>query len=606
MRVRDNLVFGLSSLATTTIAANPKFDWDSINPSTDLRYHDCFADFKCARLKLPLDWKNSTDPRTVSIAIVKLPAKVPDDDPTFGGSIFTNPGGPGGSGVDFVVGRGRYLRDYVDLPGKKHYEIISFDPRGIENSRPLANCFPGSALTRDAWMLETRGNGELDRGLATVSYGLALFDDYGRRCEKSNFDGLNGGDIFRYMGTPSVARDMVAMADSIDELRKKEARHDERDELKRSDEEDVPRLQYIGFSYGTILGNYFASLFPERIGRVVLDGVCNAVDYATGAGWLTNTLDSDTIIDNLFQGCFDAGPQVCALARPQETSASDISRRFWSWHKQFDEAPVAGVGPSGSSVILTGADIRKALAIAAYTPIKSFIQLTEQLNNAMVDENYDFLLDIVESQLGAPLQDACPVANQTAKPNQGSDPRTAVICLDGEDIHGKKPSWWLRYVEKQIAQSSVFGSFWSTVRFPCSGWRFKPSWSFHGPFTSPEASKHGERPEKGKPAAPLMFLTNRLDPVTPLAAARAMAKNHPGARVVIQEAMGHCALMSAYSECTKRLVAEYLDTGKLPDGEAVCQAKCGPWDKGCESVLLKSDVANKHEERFARRFPLGV
>jgi pimeloyl-ACP methyl ester carboxylesterase len=281
MRLQSGYIAGLSALAVP-IAAQSDFDWDSITPARELQYHDCYTAFKCARLALPLNWKNATDPRTASIAIVKLPAKVSDDDPSFGGSIFTNPGGPGGSGVSFVVGRGHYLRDYVDTPGKKHYEIVSFDPRGIENSRPLANCYPGQNLARDAWMLEVRGNGGLDKGPAAISYALAMFDAYGKKCQKSDTQGLNEGEIFEFMGTPSVARDMVAMVDSIDELRAKEAGRHQRMELKKRDQ-DVPRLQYYGFSYGTLLGNYFASLFPERIGRLVLDGVCNADDYATGA-----------------------------------------------------------------------------------------------------------------------------------------------------------------------------------------------------------------------------------------------------------------------------------------------------------------------------------
>ncbi|KHN99715.1 Peptidase S33 tripeptidyl aminopeptidase-lik [Metarhizium album ARSEF 1941] len=633
MRPRDELVIGLFALAAANASDTPAFDWDSISPSTDLRYHDCYTSgFKCARLELPLSWKNSTDPRTVPVAIVKLAAKVPDDDPTFGGTIFTNPGGPGGSGVDLVVTRGHYLRDYVDSPGRKHFEIVSFDPRGVGNSRPLANCFPHAPLARDAWMLEMRGNGGLDKSPAAISYGLALFDAYGRTCEKADARDLNGGEIFRYLGTPSVARDMVAMVDSIDHLRRTEAARQGRTELRKRDKEDVPRLQYIGFSYGTILGNYFASLFPGRIGRLVLDGVCNADDYANGAvslphpdsfltllsieptstnelwvqGWLTNTVDSDTIIDKFFEGCFHAGPKVCALARPKDISATDVSGRFWPWLKQLDEAPVAGVGPSGGSIILTGGDIRRLLALAAYVPITSFVQAAQLLDDAMVHEAYDPILAVVESELGGPLQDACPVGNnQTARRDQGPDTQTAVLCVDGEDIRGKKTSWWSRYVQKQIAQSAVFGAFWSTIRFPCSGWRFRPNWDFHGPFTSPEAPRDGGKPRQGQPAAPLMFLTNRLDPVTPLAAARAMARNHPGARVVVQEAMGHCATFSAYSECTRGIVAEYFDTGKVPDREEVCEAECGPWDDGCGRVLLKSDLAEK-EAWFARRYPLGV
>lgn len=282
MRLSNELILGVSAF-TTTARSQVQFDWDSITPTTDLQYHDCYAAYKCARLKLPLDWKNSSDPRTVSIAITKLPAKVSDSDPTFGGSIFTNPGGPGGSGVSLVLSGGGYLRDYVDTPGKKHYEIVSFDPRGIANSKPLADCFPAGVLARDAWKLEKRGNGNLDKSSAAVSYSLALHDAFGRKCERADEEGLNGGEIFKYMGTPSVARDMVEMVDKIDELRKKES-GDERTELKKRDGgDDVPRLQYIGFSYGTLLGNYFSSLFPERIGRIILDGVCNADDYATGA-----------------------------------------------------------------------------------------------------------------------------------------------------------------------------------------------------------------------------------------------------------------------------------------------------------------------------------
>jgi hypothetical protein len=83
-------------------------------------------------------------------------------------------------------------------------------------------------------------------------------------------------------------------------------------------------------------------------------------------GWLTSTVDADTIFTNLLEGCFKAGPTVCALARPDDTTAANISRRFWTWLERLDEAPVAGVGPSGSSVILTGADMRALIAMASY------------------------------------------------------------------------------------------------------------------------------------------------------------------------------------------------------------------------------------------------
>ncbi|KAG6278704.1 hypothetical protein E4U46_000817, partial [Claviceps purpurea] len=80
---------------------------------------------------------------------------------------------------------------------------------------------------------------------------------------------------------------MIEMVDKMDELRKKQSNRDDGDErleLKKRGrrEGNVVKLQYLGFSYGTVLGNYVASLFPERVGRVVLDGVCNADDYSNG------------------------------------------------------------------------------------------------------------------------------------------------------------------------------------------------------------------------------------------------------------------------------------------------------------------------------------
>lgn len=293
-----------SMLATARAGASTEpssFNWDAITPSDDLEYHDCYGEYKCARLQVPLNWLNETDTRVATIAMIKLPAVVPDDDPAFGGAIFTNPGGPGGSGVDFLLLMGRYLRHTADKPGRRHYEIISFDPRGIGRTTPASDCFDNNLLARDAFLLENRGNGALTNGDGVIAYSLAIMDAFGQRCQQA------GEDAMAFVGTPNVARDMVEMVDKVDELRKRDAavrerkskgddddNSDLRTELKKrsaprrkpaelhDEPGDVPRLQYIGFSYGTVLGNYFASMFPGRVGRLILDGVCNIEDYATG------------------------------------------------------------------------------------------------------------------------------------------------------------------------------------------------------------------------------------------------------------------------------------------------------------------------------------
>ncbi|GAB0135280.1 hypothetical protein EsDP_00003623 [Epichloe bromicola] len=614
MRPQHQLLVGLSASASAAASAAasanytfPSFEWNSIRPTKGLEYHDCYTAFKCARLELPLNWKNTSDSRTVSIAMIKLPAKVSDTDPTFGGSVFTNPGGPGGSGVDLVLAAGRNLQEYIDSPGKRHYEVVSFDPRGVKNSRPVADCYPEGMLARDAVRLESRGLGSFTHDAGKLAYGLAMTDGFGKKCAVVDEQALNGGEIFAYMGTPNVARDMVEMVDKIDELRKKRGASggDERVRVelkKRGRREDhVARLQYIGFSYGTVLGHYFSSLFPGRVGRVVLDGVCNADDYSNGGGWLTNTVDADAVVDKLFTGCFTAGPGRCALARDSDKSASDIRARFWTWLERLDESPISGLSASGNAVVLTGADIRLLLSMSAYRPVTAYGPLAQRLDSAMRGQDLQLLLSNLEaSVLGGSLQDACPVANATTAPDQGSDAQTAVVCGDGDDVTSKNMTWWQSYIDKQKSASSVFASYWTSIRFPCARWRFKANWIFRGPYTTPEPTEFEREPEKDRPAAPLLFLTNRLDPVTPLSAARAMAKNHPGAGVVVQEAIGHCAFLAAYSECTKKIVAEYFHTGRVPDGEVACEAECGPWDVGCQAGVRTS------EPWYVRRFPLGI
>lgn len=267
--------------ASAAHAATP-FDWTTITPSTDLEYHDCYDSYKCARLSLPLDWQDESSTATVAIAIIKSDAVVGLDDPTYGGPILSNPGGPGGSGVGALLGSAALQREMVDTPGQKHFEYVSFDPRGVGFSTPLVNCYRDSKVERAAMGLKTRGSGGLNGGPASLPYGLGLAQINGARCEQAN------GDLLKYVGTPSVARDTVAIVDKIDAYNKKNSKKQQRAVMERArlqlqdNSTNLPRLQYLGFSYGTALGNYFASLFPGRVGRLLLDGVVDIDDYVNG------------------------------------------------------------------------------------------------------------------------------------------------------------------------------------------------------------------------------------------------------------------------------------------------------------------------------------
>jgi pimeloyl-ACP methyl ester carboxylesterase len=295
MKLRSLTLTVFSLLGTLAIAASHNarpydakvFDWESITPSSDLEYHDCDGKFQCARLILPMDWLNQKNSDNITIAIRKFPAAVGDDDPTFGGTVFAQPGGPAASGTRYNLGIGPVLQNVLDRPGKKHYEILSFDIRGVGYSTPKVDCFPG--LLSYLRGLESLVNGVADLSPSALAFSLAEVKADWQQCYKMC------GDFLSYTSSANIARDMVGILDKIEELRRRNAHGREpigdtthgnsRLEL-RSDtsyeEGSKLRLQYIGISYGTVFGNTFASMFPGRVGRLVLDGVMDVNDVVYG------------------------------------------------------------------------------------------------------------------------------------------------------------------------------------------------------------------------------------------------------------------------------------------------------------------------------------
>lgn len=298
-------------LTTRTAAAAPPavsdFDWTTLSPSTSLNYTSCYHQtFKCAKLVLPLDWlsadslldnEKDTAP-VVTLAVIARPATVPESDPRHGGTIITNPGGPSGPGVNFMLRDSELLQRTVDInddkngSGGRHYEILSFDPRGVGLTEPSADCYSGDRFARgSAWwadrglgavgeMGQDGGRGDLD----TVRRAMARAEGFGKLCEAKNAAAGKDGGIWGFMSTSSVARDMVAIVDKLDELRKENAERSNATSGAGNDTSAVgadptPRIQFWGFSYGSALGNYFASMFPGRVGRIILEGVENVDNY---------------------------------------------------------------------------------------------------------------------------------------------------------------------------------------------------------------------------------------------------------------------------------------------------------------------------------------
>jgi len=246
-----------------------------IKPSTSLEFHPCFEKYECARLDVPLDWTASPSQQSkkrAAVAITRLPAKVLVTSNKYGGAVLLNPGGPGGSGVRLVLAIGPNIQTVVDTGKSKiisdsetkglHYDVIGFDPRGINNTTPSASCFPDDA-SRQFWDVQNQAQGMLyqnDSFPAVWGRTKAMATGCSER--------LKSEGVGMYMNTPVVVNDMVAIIEALGEWREKEAQSlakkthcnakqrgavFKRTKWRKGEE----KLLYWGFSYGTLLGGNF-------------------------------------------------------------------------------------------------------------------------------------------------------------------------------------------------------------------------------------------------------------------------------------------------------------------------------------------------------------
>ncbi|KAI1855807.1 hypothetical protein JX265_012070 [Neoarthrinium moseri] len=572
---RGFLAFAPSPARTASQARPPsvsEFDWSTISASPSLNYTACYdAHHWCAKLLLPLDWldPHNTSNVDVSIAIIGRSARVAESDPRFGGTIIVNPGGPGASGVDFVLRAGELAQRTVDSDTRA-YEILSFDPRGVGISEPHADCYGGDEFARSLSVAEDRIIGWPDeQAVDAIKWRAARAEAFGRLCSES------GPGILAFMSTSSVARDMVEIVDRIEGLRNGEQIRTSSEDPRRQRplelrtaktlKDDTPRIQFWGFSYGTILGNYFASMFPGRIGRMVLEGVEDVEDHYRGTLTL-NVKDTQKVLSHFYETCHEAKSR-CVLHRTGDQSPLDIRARVEAFLDSLSDFPAPFV--SGThAVSITKEDILERFFRALYQPQRDFPAMASTLDEAMAG-NFTRLFLVL-----ARPQSYLPPSNGSRPFTWSQDAHIAVIGGDAKSQANLTIPDYVEYLEALKRDSPDLGAAEGRMRLDIRGWRVRPRYRFTGPWTTPEPDT--ERTVPGRPAAPLLFVSSRLDPVTPLANANAAARAHSGSRVLVQENAGHGSLFSP-GACREGWIKRYFESGELPPEGTVCEPDCRPF-----------------------------
>jgi len=196
-----------------------------------LAWSDCGSGFECTTATAPLDWSNPGGD-TVELALIKKPAS----GGTKLGSLFVNPGGPGGSAYDFVEQSADYA---VHTEVQTSYDLIGYDPRGTGHSDAV-QCLTDAE--RDAWLYDLVPG---ERGSAEwIAAYTASAKEFADKCAE------NTGPLLEFIDTDSTTRDLDMLRAAVGDS----------------------ALNYLGYSYGTFLGAEYAENFPQKVGRMVLDG----------------------------------------------------------------------------------------------------------------------------------------------------------------------------------------------------------------------------------------------------------------------------------------------------------------------------------------------
>ncbi len=375
--------------------------------SQQLAWAGCGGRFQCATLTVPVDYDQPAG-ATMHLSVVRLPTT----EPGRLGSIVLNPGGPGGSGVEYA--RSAAFPGAV-LTAKviRRYDVVGFDPRGVGKSDPV------DCLT-DAQTDEFMASDPTPDDAAEVSDWQRIAAGVGRGCAS------RAAGSYSHLDTVSAARD-------LDILRR--ALGDE-------------RLTYLGKSYGTYLGTTYAELFPGRVGRMVLDGVLPA-DLSLQQLSHDQAVGFEDALRRFVADC--DGRRGCPLPDGVDAGVARIQQFVTG----LDAAPL----PAQQGRPLTEALGLSAILSYLYAPPSDWAQLRSGLATAFAGDGGE-LLDMLDSRIQR-RADGTYVdnANEVFYP---------VTCLDRP--FATTPEQLQALATQWSADAPTFGRALAWGMLACSGW----------------------------------------------------------------------------------------------------------------------------------------
>ena len=310
----------------------------------------------------------------------------------------------------------------------------------------------------------------------------------------------------------------------------------------------TPRLPQ---SYGTVLGQYFAAIYPDKVGRMVIDGVYDGNNYRA-ALWNSNLLDNEAVINSLFTFCHQAGPQGCVL---YESTPSAIRDRFFGVVDALKQNPVP-IPLAEPAAVLTYKDFVNQILTAVYSPTILYPILATAVH-AIETSNQTTLAALAPILTDSATCDCA--ASQAAPADNSYDAFFPVACGDADPQTFDRAAFQA-FFDDLVRTAPTVGPIWATLHLGCTQWPVRPNSRYTGPLAAQNTST----------AHPLLVLSPKFDPVCPLRDALAVRGRYAGAGLLVQNSNGHCTL-SVPSVCTAKVVRTYFEEGTLPVEGTVCE-----------------------------------
>ncbi|KAH7100289.1 hypothetical protein BKA62DRAFT_706588 [Auriculariales sp. MPI-PUGE-AT-0066] len=501
-------------------------------------------DFECGFISVPRDYSNPSVAKT-EIAVSRFRAT---DEKRRVGTLWLNGGGPGGSTIHMSFAIAKPLSRL--LQGR--FDILAHDPRGVSATKPALACFQSIAQGENFRLNTVLGQGfnpppgdpSLPEHRTII---LQQIRDW-LALTKAQFEvclNAPGADDIPFMGTATVARDIDHMTTLVDG----------KDAL----------INYWGPSYGTVLGAYLVNMFPDRVGRVALDGVVNSWTWSNKPAtdwlgtWLNNT---ERTWEYLMTQCGTVGPKVCPLAKMAVEKADDIIQRVDGWVDGLYASPISYSSNSAStrSGTITSGMVRALIYHTMVGP-KYFPGLVDALARAM-EGNHTAL-----AALTLP-----PLTGESSK-HSGDVARSIIACLDAPQYDKDKTDTWP--TAEQLTDIAIKRLQEVSPRFGMSVSLFEPDGGCQ--FLAKAGNLQPERfsgPFNKTLKNPILIVNPDLDPLTPLLSARWLNQQlGTSSRLVVQQKTpSHTSFFFGPSLCTAETYRRFFVSGRVPDAK---ESYCG-------------------------------